>query len=248
MALTDHDTVAGVDECAKLAAEAEITFIPGVEFESSEGPHILGYFKRLRGSQMAEASADYRRFRASSVAEIVAKLSQIGFRFDLESVIARAGEGTPTVAHVVAEMHSLGHLSSLDRTNREFADLFGPGAPAQIPDITERRWPVARLIRMLRDSGAVPVIAHPFRADLPLWPEMVKAGLQGVEAYHRTGYLEGTIDEFTALAKAHDLLVTGGWDYHGEAQAFRISQSDLDEFEPSDDLAKPLIDLVGAAV
>ena len=63
MALTDHDTVAGVDECAKLAAAAEITFIPGVEFEASEGPHILGYFRRLVGSQMAEASADYRRFR-----------------------------------------------------------------------------------------------------------------------------------------------------------------------------------------
>ena len=246
MALTDHDTTAGLDECARLAAEAGVPFIPGVEFEASEGPHVLGYFGGPPGPAVAEAERDYRRFRIESVLALLESLAKIGFELDADSVMERAAAGTPHVSHVVAEMFHLGHLSSHDRSTEEFARLFGPKGPAALPDLGDSQWPVVELVRMLRESGAAPVLAHPWESDLALLPEMIEAGLQGVEVYNRNAYLDGRMAGLIGLAETHGLIMTGGWDYHGEAQAARIARSDLTGFAPPDELLEPLLDLLAA--
>lgn len=243
--LTDHDTVAGVDECARLAAQAGVRFLPGVEFESAEGPHVLAYFKQSPGQAVLDASAHYRAWRTDWVAATVAKIRLLGYRPSLDRVLARAGAGTPHVGHLVAEMHSLGELSSQDRTSEEYKRLFGRGAPAEPPLAIEQHWGVIRLIRAIRDSGAVAVLAHPSSPlRLDLWPEMIAAGLQGVEAYHRNNHVEKNIEYFIALARENRLIITGGWDYHGEAQATRLAQSDMNGFGPPDELLEPLLNLV----
>lgn len=246
MALTDHDTTAGLDECGRLAAEAGVRFIPGVEFEAREGPHVLGYFGGCPGPAIATAERDYRRFRIESVLIVLECLAKEGFELDPDSVMERAASGTPHVSHVVAEMEHLGYLSSLDRSIEEFALLFGPEGPAAIPDVTKNQWPVAELIQMLRDSGAVSVLAHPWESDLALLPEMIEAGLQGMEVYNRNAHLSGNLENLKSLAERHRLVMTGGWDYHGEAQAARLARSDLREFSPPDELLEPLLDLIAA--
>ena len=168
MALTDHDTTAGLDECGRLAAEAGVRFIPGVEFEAREGPHVLGYFGGRPGPAVAIAERDYRRFRIESLLIVLECLAKEGFEIDPDSVMERAASGTPHVSHVVAEMERLGYLSSLDRSVEEFALLFGPEGPAALPDVTENQWPVAELIQMLRDSGAAVVASLRDRDDAPV--------------------------------------------------------------------------------
>ena len=246
MALTDHDTTAGLDECARLAAEAGIPFIPGVEFEASEGPHLLGYFGGSRGPGVADAAGCYRSFRTSGVEAMIEQLRAIGYALDPATIVRRAGAGTPHVGHIVAEMFELGHLSSQDRTNAEFARFFGPRGPAPIPDLTAIEWPAVRLVQMLRESGAVVVLAHPSKNHLPLWPAMVEAGLQGVEAYNRNAHVSGEVADFINLAEQHRLIVTGGWDFHGDAQINRIANSDLATFAPPDEILGPLLDLTAA--
>ena len=246
MALTDHDTTAGLDECARLASEAGVRFIPGVEFEACEGPHVLGYFGGRPGPAVAVAERDYRRFRIESVFIIVECLAKAGFDVDPDSVMERAASGTPHVSHVVAEMEHLGYLSSLDRSTEEFTRLFGPEGPAALPDLAESQWPVVELIQMLRDSGSVPVLAHPWESDLALLPEMIEAGLRGVEVYNRNAHLDGRVASLIGLAETHGLIMTGGWDYHGEAQAARLARSDLRGFAPPDELLEPLLDLLAA--
>ena len=246
MALTDHDTTAGLDECGRLATEAGVRFIPGVEFEAREGPHVLGYFGVRPGPAVAIAERDYRRFRIESLLIVLECLAKEGFEIDSDSVMERATSGTPLVSHVVAEMEHLGYLSSLDRSVEEFALLFGPEGPAALPDVTENQWPVAELIQMLRDSGAVPVLAHPWESDLALLPEMIEAGLQGMEVYNRNAHLSGNVESLKRLAERHGLVMTGGWDYHGEAQAARLARLDLTGFAPPDELLEPLLDLLAA--
>ena len=246
MALTDHDTTAGLDECARFAAEAGVRFIPGVEFEACEGPHVLGYFGGRPGPAIATAERDYRRFRTESLLIVLECLAKEGFELDPDSVLDRAASGTPLVSHVVAEMKDLGYLSSLDRLIEEFTRLFGPEGPAALPDVTENQWPVVELIQMLRDSGAVSVLAHPWESDLALLPEMIEAGLQGIEVYNRNAHLTGNVENLKRLAERHGLVMTGGWDYHGEAQAARLAKSDLTGFAPPDELLEPLLDLVAA--
>ena len=247
MALTDHDTTAGLEECARLASEAGVPFIPGVEFEASEGPHVLGYFGGPPGPAVAEAERYYRSFRTESVLTILESLAKIGFELDADSVIDRAVAGTPHVSHVVAEMFHLGYLSSQDRSTEEFARLFGPQGPASLPNLADSQWPVVELIQMLRESGAVPVLAHPYERDLALLPGMIEAGLQGVEVYNRNAHLDGRMAGLIGLAEEHGLIMTGGWDYHGGAQAARIARSDLREFAPPDELLEPLLDLLAVA-
>ena len=246
MALTDHDTTAGLDECARLAARAGVPFVPGVEFEACEGPHVLGYFGGPPGPAIAVAERDYRRFRIESVLGIVERLAKVGFEVDPDSVMERAAWGTPHVSHVVAEMERHGHLLSLDRSTEEFDRLFGPDGPAALPDLTDSQWPVVELIQMLRDSGAVTVLAHPWESDLALLPEMIEAGLQGLEVYNRNAHLNGNLGSLKRLAERHGLVMTGGWDYHGEAQAARLARSDLRGFAPPDELLEPLLDLLAA--
>ena len=248
MSLTDHDTIAGVEECRELAAQAGIRFVAGVEFESWEGPHILGYFKNGLSGPAERAIAAYRQMGAEFVAETVRRLKEAGYALDLNAVLLRPGPGTPHVGHVVAEMRSRGALSSLDRTNEEYRSVFGPGAPAERPSWEANFWGVASLIRALRDSGAVTVLAHPSNPRrLDLWPEMVAAGLQGVEAYHRRNHVERNIPEFARLAEDRGLIVTGGWDHHGEAQAAYLASVNLDGFAPPDALLGPLLDLIEVA-
>ena len=143
-------------------------------------------------------------------------------------------------------MFELGHLSSQDRSNEEFPRFFGLRGPAPIPDLTASEWPAVKLVRMLRESGAVPVLAHPSKDHLPLWPAMIEAGLRGVEAYNRNAHVNGEVADFIDLADEHGLIVTGGWDYHGDAQTSRIAKSDLREFAPPDELLEPLLDLAAA--
>ena len=251
MALTDHDTIAGLEECARLAAEAQVQFLPGVEFEASEGPHVLGYFGGLPGPAVVEASEYYRAFKTRALKTIIQKLQAVGFSLDQEAILLRAGAGTPSIAHIVAEMFELGTLSSQDRGNAEFShysQLVGPQGLAPVPDHSNCQWPVRRLVEMLRASGAVAVLAHPEKKHCGLWPEMIEAGLQGVEAYNRHSHVRGDTTDFVDLAKDYRLIVTGGWDFHGDPDANGVARflgmptCDLTGFAPPDELLGPLLD------
>ncbi|MCS6771534.1 MAG: PHP domain-containing protein [Kiritimatiellae bacterium] len=221
MALTDHDTVSGVERFLNAARAAGIPAVSGVEVSAQldgGSVHVLGYGIDPTSPALREALGWIREGRSERNREIIHKLNRLGFRITEEEVAAAAG------GEVVGRPHIAGVLvrKGIVHSKREAFDRFlGRGRPAFAE---RRRLDPVSTIRLIRESGGVAVIAHPYalkmnRRDLAeLLRELHKAGLTGIEVYYPEHSPE-TVRAYRSLAAEIGLLVTGGSDYHGEAPA-----------------------------
>ena len=223
LGLTDHDTVAGVEEAVRLGADAGVRVIPGVEVSTSlplgtealrRVPlHVLGYLIDPRDDELVDTLGFYERARVRRVRRMVERLAAIGRAVSLDRVFELAGVGTVGRVHVARALVEAGHAADI---NDVFARFLGRGGPAYVP-----RPPVdtEEAIRLIRRAGGVPVLAHPVdyerQIDLGLLlRRLVPAGLAGLEAEYG-GYAAATRGRLTAIADRHGLLTTGGSDFHG---------------------------------
>lgn len=218
MALTDHDTLAGVPRFLEAAQRAGISAVSGVEVSADAGEesiHMLGYGIDPNHPALKENLEWIRDGRVKRNAEILHKLNRLGIRIREEEVMRVAGPevvGRPHIAQVMVEK---GYVSS----KREAFDRYlGRGKPAYAD---RRRLTAEATIELIREAGGVSVLAHPYvlklsKADLTDFVRRLKAvGLVGIEVY----YSEHTPDLqklYLALAEECGLLATGGSDFHGE--------------------------------
>jgi predicted metal-dependent phosphoesterase TrpH len=213
ISITDHDTVAGVTEALAALPEA-MHVIPGVELSTTlDGIelHILGYFIDPFDPPLvahANHAIDARRTRVQRMLELLRKYNiQISF----DDVLATT-EGSARVLgrpHVARALQKKGYV----QTPAEAFDRFlGDAGPCFLP--TELLHPRAA-IEMIHAAGGVAVWAHP-RADAlaRLLPEMVDWGLRGLECFRPRAAPEEIVAAQT-LAERHQLLLSGGSDWHG---------------------------------
>lgn len=218
IAITDHDTIAGVG-AAMAAAEAVggIEVIPGVEI-NTDVPHgevhILGYFIDREDAELARRLEHLRASRVARARGMVAKLAALGIAISFERVSELAAGGTIGRPHVAQAIVEAGYVSS---PTEAFAHYIGRDGPAYVE--REKILPEDAVGLVARASG-LPVLAHPSDiANLEdLLPRLVESGLVGLEAYY-SGYSADTTDYLLGLARKHDLIATGGSDYHGGAKA-----------------------------
>lgn len=227
LALTDHDTVAGVDEARCVARQLELAFIPGVEL-SVDWPtgecHLLGYFLDDGSPPLQQALLGLRDGRLNRGKGMVERLYDLGLPLSWERVQELAGNGTVTRAHVATALQEAGHVTS----RQEAFDLYiGHGRPAYVP--RDKMTP-EEAIRLIEQAHGIAVLAHPTFAEpqrdwskplsrWPPWPfleRLRKAGLRGLEAYYGE-YPPDLTARLCGLAAQYGLLVTGGSDFHGLA-------------------------------
>lgn len=226
LSLTDHDTTDGLREAAARAMELRIEFIPGVEFSTrvDEGEvHILGYFVDETNAELAHELAKFRQAREDRAATMVQRLRDAGAPIELPRVHELAGGATIGRPHIARALIEAGHARGIDDA---FARFLVRGRPGYV----ERyRLAPPEAVALLRRTGAVPVLAHPHSvADLAaLLPELVAAGLRGLECYYgdydgprRTRWLE--------VARRHGLIPTGGTDFHGGSAMHRRPLGSVD--------------------
>jgi len=214
IALADHDTVAGT--APALAAVRDfpgLAVIPAVELSTDvpEGEvHILGYFVDYTDRELLARLERMRNSRRERAQAMIAKLRALGISIEWSRVKEIAGGGSVGRPHLAQAMMEKGYIASLKEA---FTNYIGRGGPAYV----ERRklTPVAAVQLILRAKG-LPVLAHPLTASDPgaLVPELKKAGLVGIEAYYKD-YSADEVGRLLSLASRHQLLVTGGSDYHG---------------------------------
>jgi len=223
VALTDHDSLAGLAAARASAAAAGVTLVPGCEVSckasgldgEAGSAHLLVYFVDEGDHPLAEELVRLRGERLERNRRLAARLGELGFPVDYDAVVARAGseEGTGR-PHFAQELVARGHVPDVDDA---FARLLGNGRPAYVP---KARLTPADVARMARASGGVAVLAHPL--SLALEPralerrvvELAEAGLVGIEAT----YARYSVDQRAMLrrmAKRNGLVATGGSDYHG---------------------------------
>jgi predicted metal-dependent phosphoesterase TrpH len=220
LAVTDHDTVAGLPEAAETAARRGITFVPGVELsvEDDRGRfHLLGYLFEPADEALNKTLRDLRASRARRNAQMAEKMAAMGLPVTMEDVRAEAGEDGEVIArpHFAQALIKKGVVGSVKEA---FDRYLSTGKPLYLPK--EVLTP-ADAIALLHAAGGIAVMAHP--GLIPMGDEALEArveslaqeaGLDGIEAYY-SQHTPAQTARFLALAERLGLLVTGGSDFHG---------------------------------
>lgn len=216
-AITDHDITSGILEAMEVGQQYGIEVIPGVEISSLYGDselHMLGYFLDWQDKTLTDRMARLRESRHRRNPRIIERLQAAGIDITYDEVRSLAGTdsvGRPHIARVLVEK---GVVASA----QEAFDLWlAEGRPAYVP----RELPTpAEAIRWIREAKGLPVLAHPTWIKIPdhsltdLIRQLKADGLAGLEVYYSTHTARQT-QEYLALAKQLNLLVTGGSDFHG---------------------------------
>lgn len=219
LALTDHDTVSGLERAEKSADPLGIEFIPGVEISAQFKPgtmHILGYFFNPKHSGLLDTLRDLQNARSERNPEIIRKLQAAGIDIRHDEVIAASGGGQVGRPHFAAVLLKKGVVRSLEEA---FDKYLKKGAAAYVD---KRRLSPRDCIRALREAGGVSVLAHPKQLKMEgydrveeLIAELKEYGLGGVEVYH-SGHNRTEAKHYKQIAERLELVATGGSDYHGD--------------------------------
>jgi predicted metal-dependent phosphoesterase TrpH len=213
LAVTDHDTLDGLEAATRRGLELGVEIIPGIELSvESEGRdiHLLGYFVS-RPQLMREALRDIQRERVQRAVRMLARLDELGCRIEFDAVAARARGGVVGRPHIAAELLEHGFVASL---NDAFERYIGSSGPAYV---AKRTLAIEDGVQLLRQAGAVPVVAHPGVSDCDdLLPRLRDIGVLGLEVWHPQ-HDERSLRLYSAAAQRHGLLPTGGSDFHREA-------------------------------
>ena len=215
IAVTDHDTMGGLDAAFDAARASAFEVVPGVEISTSHAGvevHLLGYFVDPSWSELAEQLLSRRDDREERAQEMVARLGALGVHIEYEDVKREAGRGAVGRPHVAAALVTKGWV----RDKQEAFDRWlGDGRPAAVPKPV---FPLAGAIALLRELGAVPVVAHPGLLKRPdLVAEMPALGIEGVEVFYPK-HLPQQQKDLALFARDHGLVATGGSDFHSPGQ------------------------------
>lgn len=212
LAVTDHDTTAGIEEAVAAGGDRGIEVVPGVEISTSHDGtevHLLGYFVDHGSADLTRQLSSRRDDRDVRAREMVARLRALGVEIGYDDVVREAGNAAVGRPHVAAALVRGGWVE----TRQEAFDRYiADGRPAAVPKPV---FPLVDAIALLRSMDAVAVIAHPGLLKRPeLLPEMVPLGIAGIEVFYPK-HLPEQKRELLSFAAAHGLVPTGGSDFHG---------------------------------
>ncbi|MDY6047735.1 MAG: PHP domain-containing protein [Anaerobutyricum sp.] len=221
IALTDHDTVAGVSEFLKEAKKNKerVTAIPGVEISTNYHGveiHILGYNVDPENKELLEQLKICRESRDGRNEKIIARLQAEGFQITMEDIKPEDPNETIARPHIAKQLMKKKYVSSVKEA---FDKYLAEGRSCYV----ERIMPTPQeAIALIRNSGGIPVLAHLMyykklnaAEKEVLVSELKEAGLEGIEAYYNT-YTPVEEEYVSSLAKQNALLLTGGTDFHGQ--------------------------------
>jgi predicted metal-dependent phosphoesterase TrpH len=217
IALTDHNTVAGLPPFLEAAKGSGVEAVPGVEFSTDYSDmelHILALFvKPEHYDIITRLLEDAALRKEQSNIDLVAALNRAGYQLDYAVIKAKTPNGQVNRAHIAAELTERGYTA--DR-QEAFKKLLSPKCGYYVPP---KRIGSYEAIRFIKSLGATAVLAHPFlsmkeetlRAFLP---EAVECGLDGMEtAYSK--YSPETTALASQIAQEFGLKPSGGSDFHG---------------------------------
>ena len=221
IAITDHDTLAGVEEALEAGRRQDLQVLPACEISAGgvSEVHVLGYGLRPGcgiDGLLEEMAAD----RVSRMEQMLARLRGLGIDIAFESIKGYT-TGCLGRAHLARALMEGGHVASIKEA---FDKYLSPTGAAYV---ARKKMDTRNVISLIRDCGGVPVVAHPGRGRVDtFWLEEClrawkKRGLMGVEAYHPAHGLT-MAHALDRMARRNGLLVTGGSDYHGSTKTQRI--------------------------
>lgn len=223
IAITDHDTLSGLDEAKQKANELNIEFIRGCELSTrhiNSDVHILGFFIPEEKEKIQELQENLNLFidrRNKRNKIIIQKLQENGISITLEEVEKEAGGkviARPHIANVLLQKKVVKDI------REAFDNWLAKGQKAYVPReaITPHE-----AVKLLHNAGALAVLAHPRLITCTdeelqkLIEELIPLGLNGLEMYHSAHSFDDE-RKYLELATKYNLCVTGGSDFHGRCK------------------------------
>ncbi len=233
VALTDHDSISGVEEAVREAVEAGIELVAGVEISAGDEPkkgrwglHILGLFIDHQKDGIGVFLDEQARCRVEQKLKQIKRFQELGFRIDEEAVFSRV-KGVPGKPHLVEALLELNPERGL--TDRDiYRDFLGPESPGRVE--RENEPPARKCIDVIHRAGGVALLAHPLYQCGPdelaaLVRGLLAEGLDGIEIdcpyeeneefQHVPGGRREILAPLVRLAERLDLPTCGGSDFHG---------------------------------
>lgn len=218
LALTDHDTMAGVAEAVAVARTYDVEVIPGVELSvvhEEHVLHILGYYVDPLQKDMAAALSILQKARDRRNEKIIVKLQNLGIDATLEELQTISGVGQTGRPHIARLLMNHGAVRSM---NEAFDKYLAKGCRAYVGRFA---YSAKEAIAFIREAGGLAVLAHPIQVDKTLCalnallPVLKAYGLEGIETYYpsQKKKMQKRIRKF---AEKSGLFLTGGSDYHGD--------------------------------
>jgi len=212
MAVTDHDTVKGLEPAFAAACETNVQIVPGIEMGSDingRDIHILGYYIDYRSTAFLDYLTELNAQRMVRAKEMCARLSAMGMNISVADAMATATGDVLTRAHIARALVNKGLAHSITEV---FDNYLGNGKSCFVPKYNLTS---SDVITSIKEAGGIPVLAHPklSRADDAV-ADLVEQGIEGIEAYCRD-HSRADIRHYTEVAAKYGLTVTGGSDCHG---------------------------------
>ena len=215
IALTDHDTVKGIETALEAGYQHGIIVVPSVELSTEYNNyeiHILGYFIDYLDKEFLNYLEMFILSRNSRGREIVNKLNDLGILLEWGNIAEMFGNGSVGRPHIARALMDRGYVGSMDEA---FYKYLNPGAPAFVPRLKSDP---AEAVRMIKSAKGIPVLAHPgLLASSSLIRKLISFGIMGIEVYYPLHASED-IQYFKSICEKHNLVATGGSDYHGIGQ------------------------------
>lgn len=220
IALTDHDTVDGLDRAIECGNSLGIEVIPGVELScdnNGKDVHIVGLYidyKRPSFNKYLKEFVDSRDNRNKKMCHL---LTEAGMPVDYEEMTQYFGDCVLTRAHYARYLLMKGYTKSLKEA---FERYIGDNCPYYVP--REKVTP-AQGVDLILKAGGIPILAHPLLYKMGkdslemLVDKLIASGLMGIETNYCT-YTQSDQRDMIKLAEKKGLLKSGGSDFHGEAK------------------------------
>lgn len=239
IAITDHDSVSGIEEAQKAGEKYNIEIIPGIELSTTYNNkeyHLLGYFLDYKAKwfvKILKESFKERERRAKKMIQIFQELGYV-VNFKMVRDIATGNIGKPHIAQaILQDLRNEEKLKKVFGKKPIISDFIQEYLrKGKIADVPKKRLDIRQGIKYIKKLQGVSVLAHP-GYDLEggeievrtFLSEMKNAGLDGIEAIYYKNDEETSLQDFAFyrhLASDFDLIITGGSDYHGIIEKGRV--------------------------
>mgnify|MGYP001024830473 CR=1 FL=1 len=217
IAITDHDTVDGIEEAVESGKKHNIEVISGIELSAEYGEtiktemHILGYYVDWKSTKLKDTLEIFKNARTERAKEIFSKLEKIGIKLNPEGLIASVGKKVIGRLHFAKELIANGIVASVQEAFQKYL------ATDQVAYVPKYSITPKQAIDLIIEAGGIPVLAHPYYGhynNIEVIKKLADDGLQGIEVWHNK-HPEHVVRKLLAITDELNLIATGGSDCHG---------------------------------
>lgn len=214
IALTDHDTVSGIEHALKASKRyKDFHVIPGIEFGTifeGEEVHILGYFIDYTSKMIIEATENLMKNRIKRGIRIIDKINSLGLKLSIEEVKKFTKDDYIGRPHIAKALMEKGYVKS---TEEAFDKFLNRGKPAYVQRET---FTLRETIDLIHKAEGIAILAHPgLLKNKDIIEKCIYFGIDGLEAIH-SKHDEKDVRMFLKIARTNNLIITGGSDCHGK--------------------------------